>query len=50
MNTKEIQFDLALPEEAKAFANICLSLNEVGVPYHTTTCGTLASVLIGDGY
>ena len=49
MNNKELQFDLTLIEEAKAFANLCSALNEVSVPYSTTTCGTIAAVLIEEG-
>ena len=50
MNHKELQFDLALKEEAKAFANTSSALNEAGVSYSTSTCGTIAALIIEEGY
>ena len=50
MKTKRLTFDLTVPEDAIAFANLCRSLNAACVDYGTFAISGIATVEISNGY
>jgi hypothetical protein len=49
---KTLKFDVSNSSEAKAFANLCQTFNEKGVPFGVTQDCTTGDILleIGTGY